>query len=391
MQRRLFSLLAIPMVIAGAVRPRRAAHRPSARPGACSPASIDLDRHGSRRYRLRRPPRRRLAGRRRPPDLHARLWLLGRCATSTPTAMVDAGGVPVEPAGVRMGRIEFYPDTIPGNWGSYDALEHGRARRPPHLEPGRPGPQRAAAAVRCRTARSTTSARPPSATSPSPDGRLAGVRVPAREQGRHALARSTSRRAASSQWTAGYIWPGTYILELRRQRQPAARPRRACDLAPGVGRPHQPRGAELRPPRLPVLTVAHLTRTHVTGRGRVRHDIVVVAHPVEPAEQHGDRPGIVAQAVPGAGEQAELGVAVGRGELAGVARSARSRRRRRASRAAGGARTGGPRRSAGSGGTPGSTRRSTSGTPASGRRRSPGRARGTGGGARPSRRSRPAG
>ena len=43
-----------------------------------------------------------------------------------------------------------------------------------------------------------------------------------------------------------------------------------------------------------------------------------VPDPVEPAEEDGDRPRVVAQAVAGADEQAQLGAAVGLGELAGV-------------------------------------------------------------------------
>ena len=43
-----------------------------------------------------------------------------------------------------------------------------------------------------------------------------------------------------------------------------------------------------------------------------------VADAVEPAEEDGDRPRVVTEAVAGAGEQAELRRTVGLGELAGV-------------------------------------------------------------------------
>ena len=42
-----------------------------------------------------------------------------------PNGNVDGGGVPVEPAGVTLGRIEFYPDVDYGNWGSNDAWNTG--------------------------------------------------------------------------------------------------------------------------------------------------------------------------------------------------------------------------------------------------------------------------
>ena len=111
---------------------------------------------------------------------------------------------------------------------------------------------------------------------------------------------STSR---NSQWTAGYVWPGTYILELGRHRdRPDAR--KACvDLAPRRRRPHQPRRRQLRPARA-ARSDGTAGPIDASGRGDV-------ADPVEPAEQDGDRPRVVAQAVAGAGEQAELGVAVG--------------------------------------------------------------------------------
>src|SRR5215218_2785125 len=52
------------------------------------------------------------------PDRNCGYWAL---RNFHPDGNVDAGGVPVDPAGVEMGRIELYPDGQFGNWGSNDA------------------------------------------------------------------------------------------------------------------------------------------------------------------------------------------------------------------------------------------------------------------------------
>jgi hypothetical protein len=144
---------------------------------------------------------------------------------------VAGGGVPVEPAGVEMGRIELYPDIVPGNWGSNDAWNVGV---PGGLHIWNPD-GRALNGLQLPYWRNGAFHYVSSASFGSeyiPDGRLEvfAFQLVNKDATPGAFNISKSR---NSQWTAGYIWPGTYILEMRDNS--TGRTAKACvDLAPGV-------------------------------------------------------------------------------------------------------------------------------------------------------------
>ena len=134
--------------------------------------------------------------------------------------------------------------------------------------------------------------------------------------------------------------------------------------------------------------VASAWRWHSTHLDGYDESTLALTLPIEPAQQNGDRPRIVAQTMAGARDQRKLGRAVSLRQLPGVDRRHavvvvavhHQQRSRGANRRA--ASTGRNRRSS----RP--TRRTTAGSWACGSRRSRGRARGTVEAARPNRRSR---
>ncbi len=148
-----------------------------------------------------------------------------------PDGTVDGGGVPVEPAGVTMGRVEFYPDIRFGDWGSNDAWNTGVPGGLHVWDPdGRPlnglalpfGPNGAFHYVGSVT----------SGGAPIADGRLRvyAFQLVNKDGTPGAFNISTSR---GSQWTAGYIWAGTYILHLYDNA--TGRSAKVCaDLVPGA-------------------------------------------------------------------------------------------------------------------------------------------------------------
>ena len=227
MQRRLFSLLAIPMVMLAQCAPDGCA--PTTPAGSLqSGSTISIGRIETYGFAGHLGADWLGAGDRQICTPGCGYWALRNVNTD---GMVDAGGVPVEPTGVRMGRIEFYPDTIPGNWGSYDAWStgvpgglhiwnpDGRALNGLRLPFGANGAFHYV---------STASV----GNQPVPDGRLEvfAFQLVNKDATPGAFNISKSR---SSQWTAGYIWPGTYILELKDNAN--GRTAKACvDLAPGV-------------------------------------------------------------------------------------------------------------------------------------------------------------
>jgi hypothetical protein len=125
--------------------------------------------------------------------------------------VVDGGGVPVEPTGVRMARLEFYPDLIPGHWGSYDAWSpqltvggihlwnpDGRAMnhlRLPHASNG---------AVRYNGSVTVGGATPANGRM-----RVNMFQLVPKDTTVGAFNISSNR---GTTWTAGWIWPGTYEL-----------------------------------------------------------------------------------------------------------------------------------------------------------------------------------
>jgi hypothetical protein len=144
---------------------------------------------------------------------------------------VDGGGIPVGPAGVEMGRIEFYPDGVFGDWGSNDAWNttipgglhiwnpDGRALNGMTLPFGPNGAFHYVGSAR-------------NGPRGVEDGRLQvyAFQLINKDGTPGAFNISTSR---NSQWTAGYIWAGTYILELRDTA--TGRAVTGCpNLAPGV-------------------------------------------------------------------------------------------------------------------------------------------------------------
>ena len=215
--------------VPGAVRTAvRAGRR---RPASLQPGTFDLDRP-DRDLRLRRPPRRRLARRRRPPDLHARLRLLGAAQL---------------PARRHRRRRRRARRTGRRGDGPHRVLPRRRSRRlglattpgtpacPAASTSGTPtgGPQRAAAAVRSqrRLPLRQLGVRRRPARRRRPAARL---RLPARQQGRHARAPSTSRPAATASGrpaTSGRARTSSSSADTA-----TGRTAKACvDLVPGVG------------------------------------------------------------------------------------------------------------------------------------------------------------
>jgi hypothetical protein len=144
---------------------------------------------------------------------------------------VDGGGVPVQPAGVKMGRIEFYPDPDQGNWGSNDAWNtglpgglhvwdpDGRALNGLTLPFWPNGAFHYVGAV-------TDGGRGVA------DGRLRvyAFQLINKDGTAGAFNISTSRGGS---WTAGYIWPATYILHLHDNAN--GRDAKACvGISPGA-------------------------------------------------------------------------------------------------------------------------------------------------------------
>ena len=180
MQRRLFSLLAIPMVLLAQCAPDGCAPTGA---GGLQPGAYDLDRHGSRRTAS--PATSAPTGsapataRSAPPGCG--YWALRNFNTDGDRRRRRRAGR----AGRRRdGPHRVLPGHDPRQLGQQRRLEHRRARRPPHLEPGRPGPQRAAAAVRPQRRvplRQLGLGRQPA----RPRRTARGLRVPARQQGRH--------------------------------------------------------------------------------------------------------------------------------------------------------------------------------------------------------------
>lgn len=129
----------------------------------------------------------------------------------SPAGDVDGGGVPVEPAGVRMSRLEFYPDLVFGNWGSYDAWDPALTVGGLHLwNPdgravnGLQLPHASNGAVRYLG--SVTDGGNPVA-----DGRMRVQVFGLVEKDTTAGAFNVAANRGT-QWTAGWIWPGTYEL-----------------------------------------------------------------------------------------------------------------------------------------------------------------------------------
>lgn len=147
-----------------------------------------------------------------------------------PNGQVDGGGVPVEPRGVTIGRIEFYPDPVFGNWGSNDAWNtgvpgglhlwnpDGRALNGLRLPFGPNGAFHFVGSV-TDNGRAISEGR----------FRVYTFQLVNKDTTAGAFNISTSR---GNQWTAGYIWPGTYILEMTDLAN--GRSRKACvDIGPG--------------------------------------------------------------------------------------------------------------------------------------------------------------
>ena len=163
------------------------------------------------------------------PDRNCGYWALRNFQQN---GSVDFGGVPVDAAGVEMARIEFYPDAVFPDWGSNDAWNtsvpgglhvwnpDGRPLNGMQLPFGPNGGFHYVSSV-------TDGGRPVA------DGRLEvfAFQLVNKDGTPGAFNISKSR---NSQWTAGYIWAGQYILELRDTA--TGRSATACpNLAPGVG------------------------------------------------------------------------------------------------------------------------------------------------------------
>jgi hypothetical protein len=129
----------------------------------------------------------------------------------SPQGYVEGGGVPVQPSGVRMSRLEFYPDRIYKHWGSYDAWNtaipvggihlwnpDGRAMN--HLRL----PHKSNGAVHY-TAFVTVNGQTPA----NNRMRVHVFQVVPKDTTVGAFNISSNR---GNRWTAGWIWPGTYEL-----------------------------------------------------------------------------------------------------------------------------------------------------------------------------------
>ncbi len=223
MQRRLLSLLALPMLFIAQCAPSSCA--PSGlQPGAV----ITIGRMETYGYGGHVGADWLGAGERKICAPGCGYWAL---RNFHPDGTVDGGGMPVEPGGVTMGRIEFYPDAVLGNWGTNDAWNTGV---PGGLHVWNPD-GRALNGLRLPfspngafhyVAPATVGGRPVA------DGRLRvyAFQLVNKDGTPGAFNVSTSR---GSQWTAGYVWPGTYILELHDNA--TGRSAKVCaDLVPGA-------------------------------------------------------------------------------------------------------------------------------------------------------------
>ena len=205
MQRRLFSLLAIPMVLIS-----------QCAPDACAPAAgglrpgttISIGRIETYGFGGHLGADWLGAGERQICTAGCGYWAL---RSFSPDGYVQDGGVPVDPPGVRLGRIELYPDMVYGNWGSHDVWNpaltvgglhfwnpDGRAvnnLRLPHASNG---------AVRYYA--SVTDGGQPIADNRM---RMYAFGLVEKDTTPGAFNISSNR---GTQWTAGWIWPGTYEL-----------------------------------------------------------------------------------------------------------------------------------------------------------------------------------
>lgn len=143
---------------------------------------------------------------------------------------VEGGGVPVEPAGVAIGRLELYPDAVYGYWDTNDAWNtgipgglhlwnpDGRALNGLRLPFGPNGAFHYVGSV-------TDGGRPIT------EGRFRAYVFQLVDKNATPGAFNISY-SRGTQWTAGYIWPGTYILEMTDLAN--GRSRKACvDIVPG--------------------------------------------------------------------------------------------------------------------------------------------------------------
>lgn len=135
-------------------------------------------------------------------------WSLREVATD---GSVQLGGVTIEPDGVVMSRIEMYPDLVPTKWGTNDNWDPALTVGGLHLwnPDGRPLkglvlPHASNGAVRYV-------APAVDGGTPVADGRLRSqVFQLVRKDGTGGAFNIASSRGG--QWTAGWIWPGTYEL-----------------------------------------------------------------------------------------------------------------------------------------------------------------------------------
>jgi len=131
----------------------------------------------------------------------------------SPDGFVEGGGIPIDANGVRQVRVEFYPDLQYGHWGSNDNWSpamavggihfwdsDGRAVNGIQLPHASNGAFRLVSGVSDRGR-------------PVADGRLTtyAFQVVNKDTTIGAFNIADSR---GSQWTAGWIWPGEYILYL---------------------------------------------------------------------------------------------------------------------------------------------------------------------------------
>jgi hypothetical protein len=124
---------------------------------------------------------------------------------------VEGGGMPVEPAGVRMGRLELYPDLQATKWGTNDNWDPALTVGGIHLwnPDGRPLsglrlPHASNGAVRYVAPVLAGGV-------PVADGRFRSqvFQLVPKDASAGAFNIASSR---GGQWTTGWIWPGTYEL-----------------------------------------------------------------------------------------------------------------------------------------------------------------------------------
>ena len=207
MKRRLFGLLAVPMVVISQCAPPSCA--PQFPTGHLQPGTtISIGTIQSHGFAGHLGADWLGAGDRQICAPGCGYWALRNWNTS---GHVDGGGVPVEPAGVQMGRIELYPDLIPGHWGSYDPWDPAMTVGGLHLwnPDGRAVnhlvlPHASNGAVRYF---GTVTA----GGHPITDGRMRmnAFQLVEKDTTAGAFNISSSR---GTQWTAGWIWPGPYEL-----------------------------------------------------------------------------------------------------------------------------------------------------------------------------------